>query len=237
MAALRLMRVMRSTGTKLMALAAEAAIALGLFLREFVIIQYSVTAGICMAGAVFLFLTAPEEEKPSKFIRRNLVPLMLVVLSFMIRIEVCIMLMPFLLLAGISQWFGSKKIFTRSNIKKYITLIGTALLLMLIVYSLDLLAYRNSEWVRFQNFFDARTKLYDFMGCRVMITTVNCMNPLDCQENPIRFLKITILRLMGLLIPGGLKRLWIIRSKNFPIPLDLSAKTVSDKPCGATRIS
>lgn len=164
LAALRLMSIMRSTGTKLMALAAEAAIALGLFLREFVIIQYSVTAGICMAGAVFLFLTAPEEEKPSKFIRRNLVPLMLVVLSFMIRTEVCIMLMPFLLLAGISQWFSSKKIFTRSNIKKYITLIGTALLLMLIVYSLDLLAYRNSEWVRFQNFFDARTKLYDFYG-------------------------------------------------------------------------
>ena len=63
--ALAALRLMRSTGTKLMALAAEAAIALGLFLREFVIIQYSVTAGICMAGAVFLFLTAPEEEKPS----------------------------------------------------------------------------------------------------------------------------------------------------------------------------
>lgn len=58
--AVRLLFLMRRTWTRIAALTAETALAFGLFLRQFVIIQYSVTAGICMAGAVFLFLTAPD---------------------------------------------------------------------------------------------------------------------------------------------------------------------------------
>ena len=162
--AARLFLMMHSAGTRFMALAAEAALVLGLFLREFVIIQYSVTSGICMAGAVFLFLTAPKIDKPSLFFRRNLIPLVLVVLSFMIRTEVCLMLMPFLLLAGLVRWCGEDKIFMAVHFRKYIMLFVTALLCMAAVYSLDLVAYRESEWSSFRRFFDARTKLYDFYG-------------------------------------------------------------------------
>ncbi len=162
--AVRLLSLMRRTGTKLAALLAEAVLAFGLFLRQFVIIQYSVTAGICMAGAVFLFLTAPGTDKPSVFFRRNLLSLMLVVLSFMIRTEVCFMLLPFLLLAGMAKWCGEKKFFTVANFRKYLTLIAAAVLCMAAVYSLDLLAYSGSEWSSFRSFFDARTKLYDFYG-------------------------------------------------------------------------
>lgn len=162
--ALRLLCIMKSTRTRLMALAAECILILGLFLRELVIIQYSVTSGICMAGAVFLFITTPETEKASVFFRRNIVPLILVVVSFMIRTEVCLMLLPFLMLAGMAKWCDEKKFFTGTNLKKYLTLIGTALLCMTIVFSLDMLAYKSSDWSSFRAFFDARTKLYDFYG-------------------------------------------------------------------------
>lgn len=162
--AVRLLSLMRRTGTQIAALMVEAVLAFGLFLRQFVIIQYSVTAGICMAGAVFLFLTAPRTDKPSVFFRRNLLPLMLVVLSFMIRTEVCFMLLPFLLLAGMAKWCGEKQFFTVANFRKYLTLIAAAVLCMAAVYSLDLLAYSGSEWSSFRSFFDARTKLYDFYG-------------------------------------------------------------------------
>lgn len=160
----RLLMIMKSRWTRIMALAAESAFLLGLFLRELVIIQYSVTAGMCMAGAVFLFLTAPGACRPSVFLRKNLLPLFLVVLAFMIRTEVCIMLMPFLLIAGLSGWLDEDKIFTGANFKKYIMLVVTAALCMTAVYSLDMLAYKGSEWSSFRNFFDARTKLYDFYG-------------------------------------------------------------------------
>lgn len=162
--AARLLFLMRGAKAGILALAAEAVLVYGLFLRQFVVVQYSVTSGMCMAGAVFLFLTEQGTDKASVFFRRNLLPLFLVVISFLIRTEVCIMLLPFLLFAGILRWCGEERFFTVLNFRKYITLIVTALLCMAAVYSLDLLAYRGSEWTGFRRFFDARTKLYDFYG-------------------------------------------------------------------------
>lgn len=160
--AVRLVRIVKSTRTRAAALFIEAAIALGLFQRELVFIQYSVTAAICMAGAVFLFITTPATERASVFFRRNIMPLCLVILSFMIRTEVCLMLLPFLLLAGIFVWCGEEKLFTAVNVKKYVLLILVALFGMAAAYSLDVLAYQGSEWAGFRDFFDARTKIYDF---------------------------------------------------------------------------
>lgn len=158
----RLVCMMQSTRTRVMALLLEGALALGLFQRELVFVQYSVTAAFCMAGAVFLFSTTPVTEKASVFFRRNIIPLCLVILSFMIRTEVCIMLLPFLLLAGLFRWCSEEKFFTVINIKKYVILIVMALFGMAAVYSLDMLAYKGSEWSNFRDFFDARTKIYDF---------------------------------------------------------------------------
>lgn len=158
----RLMELCGSLRAGILAAVAETVLVLGLFLREFVIIQYSVTSGICMAGAVFLFMTTPHIAKVPLFFRKNLLPLVLVVLAFMIRTEVCVMLLPFLLLAGLSKWGGEEKIFTETNFRKYLLLIGTAFLGMAAAYSVDMIAYRGADWGSFRNFFDARTKLYDF---------------------------------------------------------------------------
>jgi len=160
----RLLLIAKRMRTGFLALGVEAALIIGLFLREIVVIQYSVTAGICMAGAVFLFLTAKNANKPSIFFRRNLIPLLLVVLSFLIRTKVCIMLLPFLLLAGLMRWCGEEYIFTAVNFRKYLMLVGTAILGMAAAYCVDLVAYQGSEWSSFRSFFDARTKLYDFYG-------------------------------------------------------------------------
>lgn len=158
----RLTGLMKKNITRLAALAVLALAALGLFLRELVIIQYSVTSGICMACAVFLFLTGEREDKPSVFFRRNAAPALLVVLSFMIRTEMCMMLMPFLVFAGLVKWGGEERIFTATNFRKYLFLFAGAMLGILAAFSLDSLAYGGSEWQSFRSFFDARTKLYDF---------------------------------------------------------------------------
>ncbi|MFG6367095.1 MAG: hypothetical protein K1W16_01465 [Lachnospiraceae bacterium] len=160
----RLLSLAQRVRTGLLALVVEAALAVGLFLREIVVIQYSVTAGICMAGAVFLFLTAKNADKPSVFFRRNLIPLLLVVLSFLIRTEICMMLLPFLLLAGLARWCGEEYFFTAVNFRKYLMLVGIAFLGMAAAYCVDLVAYQESEWSNFRSFFNARTKLYDFYG-------------------------------------------------------------------------
>lgn len=160
--ATRLMELCESLRAGILAVVAQTVLVLGLFLREFVIIQYSVTSGMCMAGAVFLFMTTPHIAKVPLFFRKNSLPLVLVILAFMIRTEVCMMLLPFLLLAGLSKWGSEKKIFTETNFRKYLLLIGTALLGMVAAYSVDIIAYIGADWSSFRSFFDARTKLYDF---------------------------------------------------------------------------
>ena len=82
----------------------------------------------------------------------------------MIRTKVCIMLLPFLLLAGLMRWCGEEYIFTAVNFRKYLMLVGTAILGMAAAYCVDLVASQGSEWSSFRSFFDARTKLYDFYG-------------------------------------------------------------------------
>ena len=109
-----------------------------------------------MMCAVFLFITSDNKKG------RNVIPLLLVVLAFMIRTEVCLMLMPFVLMAGLFQWASEEKIFTGANFRKYLALIGGALFGMLVMFSLNMLAYRANDWGNFRDFFDARTKLYDF---------------------------------------------------------------------------
>jgi len=156
--AVRLTAIFKTTRGRVMALLAEFFIFFGLFLRELVIVQYSVTAGMCMMCAIFLWITSDEKKG------RHVIPLLLVVLAFMIRTEVCLMLMPFMLYAGVFQWASKEKTVMVDNVRKYLLLIGFALLGMFAVFSLDLLAYHGNEWSNFRDFFDARTKLYDFYG-------------------------------------------------------------------------
>lgn len=150
------------------ALIFEAVLFLGLLIKQLVIVQYSVTSGICMATAIFLFTTGEEKESPKQYVRQNIAPILLVILAFMIRTEMCLMLFPFLLLVGFGKWMTQEKIFTVNNVKRYLYVVGAALLGMMIALSLDKLAYATAtekdDWKSYQRFFDARTKLYDFYG-------------------------------------------------------------------------
>lgn len=149
-------------------LAFEGIVFLGLLIRQLVMVQYSVTCGICMAAAIFLYITGEEKESPRQYLKQNLVPILLVILAFMIRTEMCIMLLPFLLLTGLGKWMAQEKIFTVNNFKRYFYVIGVAILGMLVALSIDKLSVVISSdregWQSFQSFFEARTDLYDFYG-------------------------------------------------------------------------
>lgn len=114
-----------------MALIFEGIVFLGVLIRQLVMVQYSVTSGICMATAIFLYLTGEEKESPRQYWKQNIVPIVLVVLAFMIRTEMCLMLLPFLFLAGFGKWMAQEEIFKVKHWKRYLYVIGTALLGML----------------------------------------------------------------------------------------------------------
>lgn len=149
---------------RVIAIAGTALLYTGFLVRELVIVQYSVTSGICMATAIFLYLTNKNAETIKETLRINACAILLVVVSFMIRTEMCLMLFPFLLLAGLSRWSQERPMWNVQIIKKYFSVLGMALLCMGIALGMDKIAYSQEDWQEYREFFDARTKLYDFYG-------------------------------------------------------------------------
>ena len=166
--AFRLTKLVTKQWMQIAVLLFEALLFVGLLIRQLVIVQYSVTSGICMATAIFLYITGEEVESRRQYLKQNLMPIFFVILSFMIRTEVCTMLLPFLLLAGFGKWMAQKEPFSSDNIVRYLMLIGIAIFGMGMMYAIDVNAYEQAEnseeWEEFWTFFDARTDLYDFYG-------------------------------------------------------------------------
>lgn len=150
----------------------------GIWLTHMVNTQYTITSGMLVAAAVFLFLTTPQlnlpdtarqevlgaaEEAPlvRRFLIKSLPPLLLFLLAFQLRPEMALLLLPFLGLAGAFCWWEDRPVFTGKNLKQY----GGLLLLLLAGMGLlggaDALAY-GGEWRTFRQFFHDRTTIYDF---------------------------------------------------------------------------
>lgn len=168
LAAWRITGLVKKNWLQLAALAWEASLFLGFLIRQLVMVQYSVTSGICMATAIFLFITGKEAKSPTVYLKQNVIPIILVILSFMIRTELCVMLFPFLLLAGFAKWMAQEKIFTVNNAKRYFYVVGAALFGMAVMFAADKCSYAMAQaaedWESFQRFFNARTDIYDFYG-------------------------------------------------------------------------
>ena len=73
-----------------------------------------------------------------------------------------LLMSPFIALTGILKWSEEKQIFAVNTIKKYLGLVGVILLGMSISLLADYIAYSGSDWREFRDFFDARTKVYDY---------------------------------------------------------------------------
>lgn len=133
--------------------------ALGYYLVN---VQYTVTSGLLAAAAVFWFMTVPDQKNPLDFIRKNLTAIVLSVVSFCLRTEMFLLLLPLLGVAGLCRWSMEKKIFTKENWLKYCGVLGSILFAMVLCLAVDHLAYSSFEWQDFRTFFDERTELYDY---------------------------------------------------------------------------
>ena len=158
------------TGWKLFWLLMLIMIQWGIWLSHMVNVQYTITCGMLVGAAVFLFLTMPEgiffgngESSLSvkAFLKRSLPALLLVLLAFHLRSEMALLTLPFLGLSGIFCWWEDGPAFVKKNFQKY----GGLFLLLLAGIGLSLgadsLAY-GGEWRTFRQFFDDRTTIYDF---------------------------------------------------------------------------
>ena len=140
----------------------ELFFALSFLMPHLVCAQYTVTCSMLAAAAAFLFLTTDITLPAGAFIRRNIGTVLLVFLAYLIRSEMLLLLLPLICAAGVIKWSMEKKIFTREHMIKYLSVIGLILLSVGIGQGTHKIAYGNSEWQKFNEFFDNRTELYDF---------------------------------------------------------------------------
>lgn len=141
----------------------------GLLLWELVYVQYSVTCAMLVATGVFLFCTTDDEHQTGRFIRKNIVSMILVILGFYVRTEMMLLLCPLIGAAGIAKWSHGAKhthtpMFGVENLLKYLTTPIVVAVGMGIGLLLNALAYSGDEWNEFDRFFAYRTELYDFQS-------------------------------------------------------------------------
>ena len=151
-----------SIRSKVFLLTIEAALILTLFLWELVMAQYTVTAALLAACACFLVFTSEKKEKVSEFWKEQTGAVLLVILAFNVRSEMLLFMCPFIAFTGIVKWSAEKDIFAKETWKKYLGLIGMIVAGMVVSIIIDAAAYSSQDWKTFRDFFDARTKVYDF---------------------------------------------------------------------------
>ena len=140
----------------------EGTLIVTLFLYEIVFIQYTVTGTMLAAAAAFLFYTSKCDVRPLTFFRNNIISIVLVILAYQIRTEMLLLVFPLICVTGLCKWASEKVIFTKENAGKYFSVFGVILLGMILSEVVNMAAYSQPTWQRFNSYFDSRTKLYDF---------------------------------------------------------------------------
>ena len=158
----RSLSFLKSVRSKVFLLTIEVALILVLFLWELVMVQYTVTAAMLAACACFLVFTSEKKENASEFWKEQTGAVLLVILAFNVRSEMLLFMSPFIAFTGIVKWSAEKDIFAKETWKKYLGLIGMIVAGMVASILIDAAAYSSQDWKTFRDFFDARTKVYDF---------------------------------------------------------------------------
>ncbi len=158
----RSLSFLESKKGKVFILLIQGMLTLTLFLWELVMVQYTVTSALLASCACFLAFTAEKQDKVMDFLKVQRIPIALIVLAFNVRTEMLLLMSPFIAFTGIVIWAREKTIFTKKNFQKYGGLLGAILIGLGISLLIDFAAYADDEWKAFRDFFDARTKVYDY---------------------------------------------------------------------------
>ncbi len=131
-----------------------------LFLKNMVLMHYTILAAVVGGTALFLFILSKDTKGSLSILKQNTITMILLVLCYMIRSQVFLMLLPFLGAAGFYKLLLGEKFWLK--LKDYIPLIGLTFTMILLVFGIGKLPYQNQEWITYQEFNDARTEVYDY---------------------------------------------------------------------------
>lgn len=142
-------------------------------------LQFTTSAGIAAAGALFLFIISPPSSSFRETLKNNAGFFLLSIYAFCIRDQVLFMCFPFLGMAGLSKYLDAGKlpkdssvgkkdsfhIFCKNKQQKNFLLLGAVFLTMLASFLLvEKIAYHSDDWRSFRSYSAARASVYDYEG-------------------------------------------------------------------------
>lgn len=127
-----------------------------IYLRYFVNFQYTITASITGGTAIFYYFTLDADKKSKKRFRGYAVVLLLLWLTYCIRVQVFLLAVPF----GGIMFFYKKGIKTAERAG----ILVLALLGLLGIFFIEKKAYSSQDWKDFRIFNQARTDIFDYYG-------------------------------------------------------------------------
>lgn len=132
----------------------------GFFLSQFLMIHYTVVAAVLGGTAIYLFLLSEDTGEWRDVLQNTWLPVLLLLLSYLVRTKVFFMALPFLAVAGLYRILRTKR-FAPYLIP--LIMLGAGILFLMLI---GRISYGSEAWREYLAYNDARTKLYDYVRIR-----------------------------------------------------------------------
>ena len=124
--------------------------------------QFTTTAAVCGATALFLFISMPKGQQSKDFVLSCLPIGFLVTVSFCIRDKVLLMMVPAAIVVWIYRMIEEKD--TKGAVRRYIVFCFSVMAALLAVVLVERAAYSSEEWKDYRKFNSARSEILDYYG-------------------------------------------------------------------------
>ncbi len=134
-----------------------------LWIRNLIMPEWTVSAGIMSATAIFWYATIPEETQKKHILGEYLIPLVLLVLAFNLRSSVAEMAIPFAMIVFLAKIYKGR--WDKKNLwKKEFIFLLTCMLAVGVSILVNYLAYSSEEWKEQKKFSTYRANMIDRYG-------------------------------------------------------------------------
>lgn len=145
-------------------------------------VQYTTTAGLAAAAAIFCFITTRTGDSVGSFLQNNIPTLLFAWVSYSMRQNIFYLMLPVAGVLWLSKWINARWNGYEKTAGK---LMGFALILvagMAVLYGLDAYAYSEQEWADFRRINHYRERVGDFYTWPEYEECADTLQKLDITE-------------------------------------------------------
>lgn len=156
----RILTGCEKAGSKIAAAGCFMVFGSAVLMQHFILIQFTVTAGITGAAAVFWLFTT-EKNTIKEFWIANIPALLLGWLCCLIRNKVLFMFLPIAGMLALYRIIGAE---WKKRLQYYGSIAASLLLGVLLITVIDRMAYTDAEWRDYMVYDEAGDAIYDYLG-------------------------------------------------------------------------